>query len=530
MNEMENYLREFLRILFANRRLIKRIFLVFAAITLLLPLTLKQRFEITAEVIVQSKKLSQTNTSTILASDPDKYIPPSLTDMETEGNILRSSTLVRQTIAGLRDEGRYSVKPGLPDRLFFLPLKRFVSDPLRAHVINPLRTWFGLEVDPVRDTTLDVWTQQAIEDLTIETVPGSNVVLVAYRSPDPAQGTRFVERLLDNYLKIRQSLQSNDLPQSFYEQKKAQYEARLNDLENRRQTLLNAAHASDPKEEITVRLNFINTEEHALNTYRDRALENQHWLEYLKQNLVSAKKAGLTDYTFPFAFVNIADDAVYEDREIKRLGEQLMELVSSYNKTSETFQENSPPVQELRAQIVHARQQFLKVVENRIRERGSALEVVNAIIAQKTARINEDKARVRQLQEVHSKLRQLDTEIGALHQAFFSYTQRYEESRGQNLIDNAMSNARVLSPPFEPTEPAFPKPLLIIPLGLVTGLLLAIALSYIREFFDHRFKHPRQIRQHLDLPVLMVINAVEAPVINPHKNWSRKWFWHWIRQ
>lgn len=56
MNPKENYLHEFFRIFFANKRLVKRIFLIFAVIALLLPLVLKQSFDITAQVLVQSKK------------------------------------------------------------------------------------------------------------------------------------------------------------------------------------------------------------------------------------------------------------------------------------------------------------------------------------------------------------------------------------------------------------------------------------------------------------------------------------------
>ena len=59
MNQTENYLHEFLRIFFANQRLIKRVFLFFAAITLLIPVLAKPTFDITAEVLVQSKKLPQ---------------------------------------------------------------------------------------------------------------------------------------------------------------------------------------------------------------------------------------------------------------------------------------------------------------------------------------------------------------------------------------------------------------------------------------------------------------------------------------
>jgi uncharacterized protein involved in exopolysaccharide biosynthesis len=66
MNPKENYLHEFFRIFFANKQLVKRIFLIFAVIALVLPLLLKQSFDITAQVIVQSKKLSQGDATTSL--------------------------------------------------------------------------------------------------------------------------------------------------------------------------------------------------------------------------------------------------------------------------------------------------------------------------------------------------------------------------------------------------------------------------------------------------------------------------------
>lgn len=529
MNRMENYLHDFLRVLFVHRRLIKRVFLLFALITLLLPLVLKQTFEISADIIVQSKKLSQADVSTALSQESDKFIPPSLTDMETEVNILRSLTLIRQTVTELREEGSYHPRPGFLSKWVVAPLKTYVVNPIRNHVVNPLRHLLGLETDPVRDTTLDAWTEQAVKALTIETRPGSNVITVVYSFPDPVQGTRFVERLLANYLLNRQALQSNDLPQDFYEQKKGQYEHRLDDLEARRLELLTAAKASDPAEEITFRLNAINTEEQALNQYRDRALESQRWHDYLETSLQSARKSGLTDYTFPYAFANIIDNIAYEDREIKQLGEQLAEQVGRYATAAASYRDDSLPIREQRRQIGQTRAQFLQVVENRIRERSEDLVILHSVIAQKEQRIEEYKNRIRLLQEVQSKLRQLDTEIDALHKAFFTYTQRSEESRSQGLVDGSLSNARILSKPYEPTEPAFPKPMLIIPLGLLTGLLLAIALAYVREFFDHRFKQPAQVSQHLGLPVLLVINADETPIIHHYRAGSWRWLWQWAR-
>ncbi|VVP91505.1 hypothetical protein PS918_03281 [Pseudomonas fluorescens] len=529
MNPKENYLHEFFRIFFANKQLVKRVFLVFAVIALVLPLMLKQSFDITAQVIVQSKKLSQGDATTSLNQENATFVPPSLADMETESNILRSPALIRQTISELRDKGEYSHAPGVFNKLVTQPLKHYVTTPLREHVINPLKSALGMETDPVRDTALDALTQQAINSLNIATLPGSNVISIVYSFPDPAQGTQFVAGLLKNYLASRQALQSIDLPQSFYESKKTQYQVRLDGLEGNRQALLGAIGASDPKEEITFRLNAINTEEQALNLYRDRLLQSQRWLDYLKTSLAAAKDSKLSDYTFPYTFTTTVDNVAFEDREIKQMGEALTTQVSRYMNDLAIFQPGSEPMLLAREQIARSRQQFLKVVGNRIQERTNDLAIIGSVIDQKTARIAEFKNRIHQLQETQSKLRQVDTEINALHAAFSTYAQRFAESSTARMLDNDLSNARVLSPPYEPTEAAFPKPMLIIPFGLFTGLLLAIALVYVREFFDHRFKHPAQINHELGLPVLLVINEQNVEPGNPHKNWGVPSLVHWVR-
>ncbi len=524
MNPKENYLHEFFRIFFANRQLVKKVFLIFAAIALVLPLVLKQSFDVTAQVIVQSKKLSQSDATTSMTQDSDKFIPPSLADMETESNILRSTALARQTINQLHEQGEYASAPGLLDTL--------VVNPLREYVINPVRDLFGLEVKPVIDTDfdLDALTQETADDLTIATLPGSNVISITYSSDDPALGTKFVAQMLKNYLQNRQELQSIDLPQTFYEQKKLQFKDRLDGLEGTRLGLLESIGASNPKEEITFRLNAINTEEQALNLYRDRLLQSQRWLDYLKTSLAAAKSAKLSDYTFPYTFTTTVDNIAFEDREIRQLGEQLTTLVTRYNNDLSIFQPGSEPMQLTQEQISRARQQFLKIVSNRIQERSVDLGVITAVINLKTQRIADFKNRIHQLQETQSKLQQMETEINALHAAFSTYAQRFAETSSQRLFDSDLSNARVLSPPYEPTEAAFPKPLLIIPFGMLTGLLLAIALVYVREFFDHRFKHPAQITHQLGLPVLLVINDQNDGLPNPHPNWTAQSFLHWVRQ
>lgn len=527
---MENYLHEFVRIFFANRRLIKRFFLVFSAVILLLPVFLEQSFDITAEVIVQSKKLSQSDSVSSLTAETDKFVPTSLADMETEANILRSPTLVRQTILELSKEGRFSTPESLFNKFVLKPFKEYVTKLLRERAINPLRGQPGLGTDPVHDTSIDETLQAILKNLQVKTLPGSNIISIVLSTSDPAQGTVFVERLLHNYLQIRQNLQFSNLPEAFYEQKKQHYRDRIDALERTRLQVLEGANASNPAEEITFHLNAINTEEQSLNSYRDRLLESQTWLNYLNKSLEEARKVGQKDYTFPFTFKQLTGGIAYEDRELKDVGERLSEQIMGLNNALISFTDTSQPVSEHRKRIANTHHQFLRLVENRIAERGQEKEILESIIQQKIRRLEELKSQIKALQAIQSRLRQLDTEIDALHKAFSAYSQRYEESQGQNQLNAALSNARILSAPYEPTEAAFPRPFVIIPLGLLTGLLLAIALGYVKEFFDHAFKTPAQVTEQLDLPILLVIDCGKEVAHNPHKPRTWAWFWHWVKK
>jgi hypothetical protein len=180
-----------------------------------------------------------------------------------------------------------------------------------------------METDPVRDTTLDGLTQQAIDSLKIETLPGSNVISIIYSFPDPQpRAPRLSPRCCKTTWSAVRRCNRSTCRRASTKPRRHLYQVRLDGLEGNRQALLESVGASDPKEEITFRLNAINTEEQALNLYRDRLLQSQRWLEYLKTSLAAASNNKLNDYTFPYTFTTTVDNVAFEDREIKQMGER----------------------------------------------------------------------------------------------------------------------------------------------------------------------------------------------------------------
>lgn len=526
----ENYLHEFLRIFFANKRLIIKVFLAFAIVTLLLPLFLTKQYDVPAEVIVLSKKLAQSDASEqVLKQDSTKYVPPSISDMETESNILRSRGLVRGVVASLHQSGKYEALDGFAQRNIFKPLKENVAKPFKEGVVKPILEAIGVPPSDQADSTVDGLTDEAVESLTVETVPGSNVISVTYRVPNADFGKLFVDALLDEYLNKRFQLQSAELPASFYQEKRAQYQARLDQLEVQREKLLDSIGATSPNDEVRLLLDEVAKDAGSLNSIRDRKSEQGMWLSYLKERLAVAKTVDEVNFTFPFTFANTVAGVAYEDREIRLLEEDLAKLISQYGNQASTYRSDSKRMILLGQQIARARDQFIKTVEGRIREREREIAILATNVAKKEERIAAAQKRSRDLRGIQSALRQLDTEIDALHSSFASYTQRVEESRTNQSLDNQLlSNSRVLSRPYVPTQAAFPKPKLLVPLGLLTALMLALAAGYLREFFDHTFKHSSHVTQRLGLPVLMTLDNMdeEQPIADDlRETVARLRFW-----
>jgi len=78
--------------------------------------------------------------------------------------------------------------------------------------------------------------------------------------------------------------------------------------------------------------------------------------------------------------------------------------------------------------------------------------------------------------------------------------------------------ATVVDPPRLPTTPVSPKPVRNLALGLILGLLLGFGLAVLRELLDNTVKHPGDLPELHDMPVLSALaydNDVQKhPLIN----------------
>ena len=108
------------------------------------------------------------------------------------------------------------------------------------------------------------------------------------------------------------------------------------------------------------------------------------------------------------------------------------------------------------------------------------------------------------------ELDQLEKDLNVIRNSYDFIFQRNQESMlaGDPQQNNFNSYISILSPALAQPDPIFPKPKVLIPLGIVTGLSIGLTLGFLYEFFDHTYKRPEEVGQRMHIPVILSIREV----------------------
>ena len=93
---------------------------------------------------------------------------------------------------------------------------------------------------------------------------------------------------------------------------------------------------------------------------------------------------------------------------------------------------------------------------------------------------------------------------------YAQYRDNLHRARISSELDKIkVSNASVVQPATQPLEPIRPKKLAIIAVGVLFGLLCALGLAYVSEYFDDTFRTDANVEKWLELPVLASVSEEE---------------------
>lgn len=403
-------------------------------------------------------------------------------EMNSQLQILRSRELVESVLGEM--DAPEDAAPSVPTQRSWL--RRTLRAPFEL-VRAAYRRLHGLE--EVRDDDPRYWRVRGVlRHLETSNQRPSNIIEVAFVSPDSGWAQEFVNRLMQGY--VEQHARMNQISEAhdfFNEQsnllrdKLAMSEGELRKARER------AGSLAGQQAQVRERLNEFNAD---LARARIARVEQEQRVLYLERTL--GAKGG-----------RVATPELLE-LETKRA-----ELIGKYRPDSERIRAIDDQIERLRRVISN----YDSVASAGSGDAGTDLVSARAALAALKGR--EDALVVaaaeyrRQAEFLDSQsfdLARLERQVKLDEESYTSYVRSAEQSRLSNAMDQSkLLRLRILEPAHRPMEAVAPRKGQIISFALLGGLLLSLGLGLARDHFDATVKSSADIRRYANLETLAVL-------------------------
>ena len=421
---------------------------------------------------------------------------------QTQYNILQSRALARKTIESLKlwehpllDRAAGKGKGFSASRLIGgavgLVTGMFSSAPAAA-ADSP-----GGEETEAQSRAIDA----LLDDLAISPIRNSRLVDLKFRSPDAALSTRIVNGLAKNYIdqtleyKFSASKEANDwLDGQLAEQRKEVETAEAKLQAYREQH--DAISLEDRQNIVVQKLTDLNA---AVTKAKTERIQKEAMYKQLRA--IESNPAALD--TFP---------AILANGFIQQQKAELAQLQQQYTQLSEKFGEKHPEIVKTRSAIQNA-QLKLQIEINKVVQ-GVRTEY-QAALAQETsmsAALGQQKTEALSMNRKGIEYSVLERDMQSSKQLYENLMQRAKETSVSSELKS--SNIRVIDRAERPRDAVSPRKGLNLLVGLLSGMVLAIGLTFFFEYLDSRLKTPEEVKAYLGLPALGMVPAL-AP-----KSWK----------
>ncbi len=453
MNTMktENYLRELYFILFAQKRIIIWTTLAFVVISVLIAFLWPPTYSAAGSILVKGKKTEKSPEAIEITER--RAFPLTKEDLSSEVQILTSPDVISQTIKTLQQKNLYKKDGSLVDMVY--------------SVQSSLRT---------------------------DIVPASNVIEVVYYSKNPKEAVSTLEALLDQYVVYRMGVYNPSQAEMFFSQQADRFKEALEKQEKNLIGLVETTGSAEPQKELEKNILIKQDLEMQLNNLKNDSIDRRIAIEHLEKALRDRNM----QY---FSFI--------DNKPINDFSAKLEELFIERGKVVRAYNEKSDKVKLIDRQIDDTYALLKSEVKAYKDNIAKQLQIVNSKIDSIQSHLAGLSAKNTALQQQIVDTQRITREAKLQEFSYETFAKRREEARINNNVGATnVTNVSILSRPFPSNGPVFPRPVIVIPLGLLIGFIIGSTFGFLREFFDHTFKKPSDVHGYAGLPVIFSIPAV----------------------
>ena len=476
LNRVSEWMRKIMIVSFLRWRLIVIACLAAMAVTLVLTFVLPPLYNGSFSVIMRGNEQDSAMLQT-----GDSYVTRGMvadTMTTNEERILNSPELASRVIE--------KIKTKYPDPSFgwiSLPLPDLSA--FKASIKSWIYKLFGLTESP--SPLSDPLVEELRKALVITPMIGTNVIEISIMNPDPDFTFFLLNTYLNTYMELRQDLWMASGAPGFFNQEAGNYLGKWKEINDRLYALKQSVGVVVPTQELQQlqeRVGDLRTQINLVD------LE----IADLEQSMTQAKGMKSTEF-IPVGSLQDAQDKALEELQV-RLGQSLSlraEALKNFTAQSPEVKRIDREINELNAQ---SRKVLLVRLENMLSvKKHNRMQLLEKIDSMTQQLFVVDKAR--------SDMAILEEEADIARTNMKAYeNKRAETSISIELRKATFSNVGVMSPPYIPAKPFFPKRVILLALALAVGLFIGMTIAVLLEMLDDSFKLPEEITTVTGLPVL----------------------------
>lgn len=334
-----------------------------------------------------------------------------------------------------------------------------------------------------------------------ESFEGSSVFIVEYSDHSPTFAAKVATSITQNYLATYREISQGktNFSHSFFQEQTQKLqkdmldkEKNVRDFEAKQAlALLEILNLGDTKANVEV----------GPNTLLTQFLRNYHELQTELAGL-QASITSIEQESRKSGIPTVLSDMEVPGRTITVFKNKVAQLQIQLNEMKPQFKENFEPMRQVEQELALS----VDALKNELKRSVSAQKITAQSIK---ARIGQLEVTIKSLQDRIQSIAQQKATYQALLQEFniakdaYTRTQaQMEQARMAQSLTQDKQFLTLIDNPSVPVTPYKPNRLALAFGGLISGILLAIAVALSIDHFDHRIKTIYQIEKQLNVPIL----------------------------
>ena len=485
--------RDFIAVVFRHRRLVTLSFLGIFLTVAVAALVLPDYYEANMEILVNRDRVDP-------AVSPQAGSPPQFAsgvteeELNSELELLQSQDVLEKIVRDCN-----LAKPGLIDLLMAR-----LSPSLSAEAANQ-----AARPDP---RFVAKATRKLAKQLDVELVKRSNVITLAYASPDPQLAARVLNELAKLYLDKHAAVTRPSGTTDFFRQEADQYRKGLQDAEARLVAFTNEQGVVDGQIEKELALRKLNQFDVELRTTEAGIAETGKRIRTLETEAKSRPSRITTQ-------VKTGDNP----QLLQQLTSTLLDLELKRTELLSKYDPSYRPVQEVEHKIAETRAAIAQAEKSPVKEETTDVDPTQTFIATELAKANADMAGLQAraaatavaVRAYQQNARWLDQKQVAQHDLlrnvkeaednYLLYLHKREDARISDALDSRrIVNVSIAQAATVPVLPVWPKWLIVF-LGGIMATVASVGLAFGAEYLDPTFRTPQEVQSSLEIPVLAAL-------------------------